>query len=175
MSPAAKQMRTTKLLSRPNATNERRFGEKKYANRKNSRTNRSVSRKRKNERSVSWSDKRKRKKGPGGKRSMTNEGLSVSAYVRNKEHSTSGEIESEKSATNGGGERIEIGIVTGIEIVIVTVTAIAPPHIGLIVDCPLAVGIPNERSPPRPKTQRLRHYSLPWMKSHWKRLRYKCY
>lgn len=98
---------------------------------------------------------------------MTNEGLSVSAYVRNKEHSTSGEIESEKSDTNEGGERIEIGIVT--------VTAIAPPHIGLIVDCPLAVGIPNKRSLPRPKTQHLRHYSLPWMKSHWKRLRYKCY
>jgi hypothetical protein len=93
--------------------------------------------------------------------------------VRNKGHSTSNEIGRGKSDTNEGGERIEIGTVTGI--VIETVTAIAPRHIGLIVDCPHVVGIRNERNPPHLKTQLLHQYSLPWMKSHWKRLHYKCY
>jgi hypothetical protein len=49
---AAKQTRTTKLLSKSNETSERRYGVKKCANRKNSRRNKSVSRMRNNGRSV---------------------------------------------------------------------------------------------------------------------------
>jgi hypothetical protein len=164
---AAKQMRTTKPLSKANETSERRYGSKKCANKKSSRTNKSVSRRRNKERSVNWSDKGKRKRGPGGKRSMTNDEPSVSACARNKGHSTSNEIESERSDTNEEDERIEIGIATGI----VTATATVLPHIGPIVDYPLVVAIRNERNPPRPKTRPLRHYSQLWMKSHWKRLR----
>lgn len=103
---------------------------------------------------------------------MTKDGLSVSACVRNKRHWTSNGIESERSDTNEEGERTEIGIATGIGIE--TVTAIAPQRIGLIVGCPLVVGIQSERSPPRPKTQLLRQYSLSWTKSPWKKLRYRC-
>lgn len=104
---------------------------------------------------------------------MTNDELSVSACVRNSGHSTSSEIENERSDTSEEDERIEIGIATGI--VIVTVTAIAPPPIGPTVDYPLAAGIQNERNPLRPKTQPQRQYSQPWTKSHWKRLHCKCY
>jgi hypothetical protein len=149
----------------------RRYGAKKCANRKNSRMNKSVSRKKNNGRSVNQSDRGKRKRGQGGKRLMTNDGPNVSACVRNNGHSTSNAIESERSDMNEEDERIEIGIATGI----VTVSAIAPPLIGPIVDYPLAAGTRNERNPLRPKTQPLRQYSLLWMKSHWKRLHCKCY
>jgi hypothetical protein len=104
---------------------------------------------------------------------MTNDGPSVSACARNNEHSTSSEIANERSDTNAEDERIEIDIATGI--VIVTVTAIAPPPTVPIADFPLAAEIRNERNLLRPKTQPLRQYSQPWMKSHWKRLLCKCY
>lgn len=159
-------------MSKPSEMSVKNFGAKKCANKKSSKTNNDASRRRNSARSVNWSDKKRRRRGPGGKRSMTKDALSVSACVKNKGHWTSNEIESERSDTNEEGEKTEIGIATGIGIE--TVTAMAPQRIGLIVVCPLVVGIQNERSPPRPKTQLLRQYPLSWTKSPWKKLRYKC-
>lgn len=177
---AAKQTTTTMPMSRKNGMRATKSIVKRCANKRKSKTNRNVFETKNYERNEKSNAKRRMKSEPEEKRSMTNDGPSVSACVMNNVLLMSSEIVSEMKggAVEMTGIVIAVGIVivAGPEtvIVIVIVFVIVRRHIDQIGEDPHAVETRKQTDQILPRSQH-QVQRRRWTRNHSRRLLCRCF